>query len=178
MMKAALVCGLALLGAACDSRQHAPKTSGSVASPAPVEQSVPYGASEPVTMPAESTATAGPDAVLLTLADLKWIDDPVRPGTYQAAAEGDPDVGPAHFYLKYAQGFAGGLHSHTSDHGGWILAGTVILVIDGKETPLPPGAFYFVKGGKPHIAKCDPGAECIMTVDIRGKWDVVAEPAT
>ena len=122
-----------------------------------------------------ATATAGPDAILLTLADLNWIENPGRPGTYQAAAEGDPDTGPAHFYLKYAKGFAGGLHSHTSDHGGWILAGTVILVIDGKETQLPPGAFYFVKGGKPHIAKCDPSAECIMTVDIRGKWDVVSE---
>ena len=86
------------------------------------------------------------------------------------------DTGPAHFYTRYAKGYAGGLHSHTSDHGGWILAGTVILVIDGKETRLPPGAFYFVKGGKPHIARCDPGDECIMTVDVRGKWDVVAEP--
>ena len=74
-------------------------------------------------------AATGPDAVLLALADLKWIENPERPGTY-----------------------------------------------DGKETRLPPGAFYFVKGGKPHIAKCDPSDECIMTVDVRGKWDVIVEP--
>jgi len=159
MFKSRLVTGIAVLVAACGADRPASAASG-----------------EPTPIPAAGRSTAGPDAILLTLADLEWIENSERPGTYQAAAEGDPDTGPAHFYLKYAKGFAGGLHSHTSDHGGWILAGTVILVIDGKETKLPPGAFYFVKGGKPHIAKCDPGAECIMTVDIRGKWDVVSEP--
>jgi hypothetical protein len=96
-------------------------------------------------------AATGPDAVMLTLADLKWIENPERPGTWQAAAEGDPDTGPAHFYTRYAKGYAGGLHSHTSDHGGWIIAGTVILVIDGKETRLPPRCVLLRKGWQaPH----------------------------
>jgi quercetin dioxygenase-like cupin family protein len=159
LFKSQLVSGIAVLVAACGAHRQAAAASG-----------------EPAPMPVAAGSTAGPDAILLTLADLEWIENAERPGTYQAAAEGEPATGPAHFYLKYAKGFTGGLHSHTSDHGGWILAGTVILVIDGKETKLPPGAFYFVKGGKPHIAGCDPSAECIMTVDIRDKWDVVAEP--
>lgn len=114
------------------------------------------------------------DAILLTESDLEWIADPKRPGTYMAYAEGDPAKGPAHFYLKYDRGFAGGLHYHTSDHGGWILSGTVIIQVDGKDTKLPPGSFYFIKGKKPHIAKCDTTADCIMTVDVRGTWDAVS----
>jgi len=113
-------------------------------------------------------------AILLTESDLKWIADPKRPGTYMAYAEGEPATGPAHFYLKYDKGFAGGLHYHTSDHGGWILSGTVIIEVDGKETKLPAGSFYFIKGKKPHIAKCDLTADCVMTIDVRGKWDAVS----
>ena len=52
----------------------------------------------------------------------------------------------------------------------------MILAIDGKDTKLPPGSFYFVKGNKIHIAKCDAGAECIMTIDVRGKWDAIPDP--
>jgi quercetin dioxygenase-like cupin family protein len=131
----------------------------------------------PKTPPADATPTP-PDvhktgAILLTDADLKWIADPKRPGTFTAYAEGDPAKGPAHFYLKYEKGFAGGLHYHTSDHGGWILSGTVIIEVDGKETRLPPGSFYFLEGKKPHVAKCDATADCVMTVDVRGKWDAV-----
>ena len=50
-------------------------------------------------------------------------------------------------------------------------------MVDGNETKLTPGSFYFLKGKKPHTAKCDPSAECVMTVDVRGKWEVVPEPA-
>ena len=114
-------------------------------------------------------------AILLKTSDLDWVEDAKRPGTWRALAEGNPDTGPAHFYLKYQKGFTGGEHHHTFDHGGWVLEGTVILVIDGQETKLPPGSFYFVAGKKPHAAKCDPAADCVMTVDVRGKWDVVPE---
>lgn len=128
-------------------------------------------AAEASPMPPDARKTG---AILLTETDLEWIADPKRPGTYLAYAEGDPAKGPAHFYLKYEKGFAGGLHYHTSDHGGWILSGTVVIQVDGKERKLPPGSFYFITGKKPHIAKCDPTSDCVMTVDVRGKWDAVS----
>ena len=117
-------------------------------------------------------------AILLVPSELKWTADPKRPGTAMALAEGDPSKGPAHFYLKYEKGFVGGPHHHTNDHGGWILQGTVILELDGTDTKLPPGSFYFVRGNKIHVAKCDAGAECVMTVDVRGKWDAIPDPRT
>ena len=120
------------------------------------------------------TVDAKSGAIMVTESDLKWVADPKRPGTYMAYGEGDPAKGAAMFYQKYDKGFAGGMHYHSSDHGGWILAGTLILEIDGKETKLPAGSFYFIKAKKPHVAKCDAGADCIMTVSTRGKWDAVA----
>jgi len=125
---------------------------------------------------ADDKKTAAPKAaILIAASDIQWTPDPKRPGTYTAPAEGNPDKGPAHFYLKYDKGFAGGLHHHSHDHGGWILQGTVILVVDGVETKLPPGSFYFVKAKKPHLAKCDAAADCVMTVDVRGKWDAISD---
>lgn len=164
MRKLALILGLSLAATA-----HADKKQDATAKPA---------------APADPAAKPKPPvlgknkAILLTPTDLTWVEDPKRPGTWRALGEGNPDKGPAHFFLKYEKGFAGGEHYHTYDHGGWVLQGTVILVIDGQETKLPPGSFYFIKGRKLHIAKCDPGGECIMTVSVKGKWDAVpAKPA-
>jgi hypothetical protein len=30
---------------------------------------------------------------------------------------------------------------------------------------------------KPHMTKCEAGAACVLSMDVRGKWDVVAEAA-
>lgn len=121
---------------------------------------------------ADDFATTG--AILVVPADLKWVENPSRPGAWQAVVEGDPKVGPSHFFLKYAKNFDGGPHHHTSDHGGYVLTGTVLLTVDGKETRLPPGSFFWIKGGKVHSVRCE--AECIQAIDVRGKWDAIPDP--
>ena len=167
MLRNALVVSLALFSATAFAQPKA----GSGAAPAKDAKAPAAPAADAKPTPPDVKKTG---AILLTDADLKWMPDPKRPGTAMAYAEGDPDKGPAHFYLKYDKGWAGGLHYHNNDHGGWILQGTVIIEVDGKETKLPPGSFYFIKAKKPHIAKCDATADCIMTVDVRGKWDAVS----
>jgi quercetin dioxygenase-like cupin family protein len=124
-----------------------------------------------------STASADqgtPEATLLVPADLKWTESPSRKGAWMAVVEGDPKQGPSHFFLKYEKGFDGGNHHHTSDHGGYVLSGTVFLTVDGKETRLPPGSFFWIKGMKPHAVRCE--GECIQGIDVRGKWDAIPEP--
>ena len=115
------------------------------------------------------------DTILAIPADLKWTENPSRPGAWQAVVEGDPKTGPSHFFLKYAKNFDGGPHHHSSDHGGYVLSGTVLLTVDGKETRLPPGSFFWIKGGKVHSVRCE--AECIQAIDVRGKWDAIPDPA-
>ncbi len=58
--------------------------------------------------------------------------------------------GPSHFFLKYAENFDGGSHHHTSDHGGYVLSGTVLLTVDGKKT----------------------------RIDVRGMWDAIPDCAS
>jgi quercetin dioxygenase-like cupin family protein len=79
--------------------------------------------------------------------------------------------------VRFSGGFASPLHHHSSDHFATVVAGTIVFTIDGKDTRLPPGSFFSFKGKKKHITKCEAGADCILSVDVRGKWDVVSDEA-
>ena len=118
----------------------------------------------------------GKDSTTVVPGELKWTENPSRPGAWQAVVEGDPKTGPSHFFLKDAKNFDGGPHHHTSDHGGYVLSGTVLLTVDGKETRLPAGSFFWIKGGKIHSVRCE--AECIQAIDVRGKWDAISDAPT
>jgi quercetin dioxygenase-like cupin family protein len=116
-------------------------------------------------------------AVLTPASDLKWSDAPGMPGVKMAVVEGDPGKGANHFMVKFAGGFAAPLHHHSSDHHVTVLAGTLVLNVDGKEQKLPAGSYFSFKGKKPHTTSCEKGADCVLAIDSRGKWDVVPEEA-
>lgn len=118
----------------------------------------------------------GSGVTLVVPSDLQWVANPGRPGAWEAVVEGDPKTGPSHLLLKYAKNFEGGSHHHSSDHGGYVISGTVILTVDGKENHLPPGSFFWVKAGKVHSVRCE--GECIQAIEVRGKWDAISAPAT
>ena len=112
---------------------------------------------------------------LLPAGEILWSDVPGFAGVKMAALDGDPGMGAAHFLIKLQDGFAAPLHHHSADHFGTVLSGTLVLTVDGKETKLPAGSFFLFKGQKVHITKCEPGADCVLSIDSRGKWDVIPE---
>jgi quercetin dioxygenase-like cupin family protein len=115
--------------------------------------------------------------MLLPSADIKWQDVPDFPGVKMAALEGDPAKGAAHFLIKLQDGFAAPLHHHSSDHFVTVVSGTLLLTVDGTETRLPAGSFFVFRGMKRHVTRCEAGADCVLSIDARGKWDVVPEKA-
>lgn len=122
---------------------------------------------------AEKDGKKGGNAVLVPASDLKWSDVPGFPGVKLAVLQGDPAKGPHHSMIKFVGGFAAPLHHHSSDHYGTVVAGTLVLTVDGQETKLPAGSYFSFKGKKKHLTKCEAGAECVLSMDVRGKWDVV-----
>jgi quercetin dioxygenase-like cupin family protein len=124
---------------------------------------------------AANLALAGGGSLIVPTAELKWNDVPGFTGVQLATADGDPGKGPAHFFLKFAAGFAAPLHHHTANHWGTVVAGTLVLTVNGKEQKLPPGSFFEFSHKTPHMTKCEVGADCILSMDVRGKWDVVPE---
>ena len=117
----------------------------------------------------------GGTAVLTPASDLKWADVAGFAGVKMAVAQGDPAKGAAHFFIKFVGGFAAPLHHHSHDHYVNVLAGTVVLTVDGKDNKLPAGSFFSFTGKKQHMTKCDGTAECLLFIDSRGKWDIVPE---
>jgi quercetin dioxygenase-like cupin family protein len=119
-------------------------------------------------------AQGGGKAVVVPKADLKWADAGV-PGVSTAAVEGDMTKGPSHFFLRYAGGLVTPVHHHTADHYVTTLSGNLVLVADGKETKLAPGAYFALTGKAKHAARCEGTEACVMFIDARGAWDVVPE---
>lgn len=121
---------------------------------------------------ASSGKKAG-SAVLSPSGNLTWTDVPDFPGVKMAVLEGDPGKGACHFLIKLQDGFAAPLHHHSADHYVTVVSGTLSLTVEGVETKLPAGSFFQFKGMKKHVTKCEPGADCVLSIDARGKWDVV-----
>lgn len=117
----------------------------------------------------------GGSEVLIPASSLKWSDVAGFPGVQMAVLEGNPAKGPHHAMLKLPGGLSVPLHHHPSDHYVALLAGTMVFTVDGKETRLPAGSYFSFVGKKRHTTKCEAGADCVLFVDSRGKWDVIPE---
>jgi quercetin dioxygenase-like cupin family protein len=117
-------------------------------------------------------AKQGGIAVLVPASEVKWADVPGFAGLQMAVLDGNAAKGPHHSMLKFAGGFTAPLHHHSSDHYGTVIAGTLVLTIDGQEKKLPAGSYFSLRGKKAHMTKCEAGADCLLSLDVRGKWDV------
>lgn len=115
------------------------------------------------------------DAVLINNKDMKWMAAEGFQGVNTATVQGDAAKGAHHSFMKFDSGFSAPLHNHTSDHYVAVIAGTLILNVDGVEHRLPAGSYFSFKNKKNHITSCAPGAECLLFADVRGKWDVVPQ---
>ena len=119
----------------------------------------------------------GGDAALMPASSLKWSEVAGFPGVQMTVLQGNPEKGAHHAMMKLPAGFASPVHHHTSDHFVTVVSGTLVLTVDGKETKLPAGSYFSFIGKKKHITKCESGADCVLSVDSRGKWDVLPEDA-
>ncbi len=128
-----------------------------------------------LSVPAFAAKQPGGKAVLTDVSQLQWKE--VGPSVSMSVVEGNPEKGASHFFLKYAQGLDAPLHHHSPDHFVTLLAGNLVLVVEGKETKLTPGSFFSLTHKAKHAAKCEQGADCVMFIDARGKWDVNFEKA-
>jgi quercetin dioxygenase-like cupin family protein len=142
-----------------------------------VSFSFPAFAGEPAPKKADKKAAEtkkGPtNAIFVPAEQAAWKDVPGMAGVQMAAVQGDPMKGPHHALVKFTAGFTAPLHHHTADHYVTVVSGTMVETVDGQEQRLPPGSFFAFTKRKQHETKCDAGADCIISVDARGKWDVV-----
>jgi quercetin dioxygenase-like cupin family protein len=110
--------------------------------------------------------------------DLRWTEVKNQAGVQLAVVQGDSTRGSHHSFLKLAPGTSLPMHHHSSDHYVTVMSGTVVLTVDGDDHKLPAGSFFSLSGKKKHATRCEASAECVLSLDVRGRWDLVPESAT
>ena len=116
---------------------------------------------------------------LSLLADAKWTPL-MKEGPLPAFApiQGDAMKGEHFAYLKLAGGFVSPPHSHSSDYWAVLVQGKMThwSPDGGSEAaakPLGIGDLTYMPAKAVHISKCFPGAECILAMFQKGKFDFV-----
>ncbi|WP_241024243.1 DUF4437 domain-containing protein [Burkholderia sp. Ac-20365] len=129
------------------------------------------------TIPALANAAgANPDlyadsSKVVPVTELKFYQD--KEGLTIANGWGDPANGAHSNYIKMPGGTASGVHTHTSSYYGVVIAGVVANEPPGtkQDHPLPPGSYWYQKGGEQHVTKCISQTECIFFVTSKGAFD-------
>jgi quercetin dioxygenase-like cupin family protein len=117
-------------------------------------------------------------ATFVEAKEIKWTEPldpkgvPVK-GVHTATVDGDPAKGPHHTFMKFDAGFSVPVHHHSADHFVTVVAGTLVMTVDGQEHRLTPGSYFAFKNKQEHTTACAKGDDCIIFADVRGKWDVV-----
>jgi hypothetical protein len=106
-------------------------------------------------------------ALIIPASQLQWSVQtpglPIRISTLW----GDRDAGPFGELVKLPGGFDSGLHAHTGDYRGVLVAGTWIHIEEngaGADQQLTPGSYVLQPGRGMHVDQCKPGAECILFI--------------
>ena len=100
------------------------------------------------------------------------ISDGVHGELYAAPAYGDLAHGPHGTFIKMPAGYVSPTHTHTEDYWAVVVAGVMVnKEPDSPDLPLPPGSYYFQKGGEPHVTMCISPGGCIFFVSQNGKFD-------
>lgn len=63
------------------------------------------------------------------------------------------------YFASYPAGTEIEPHTHDTDNHGLVTLGTLILIVDGRETQVPAGQWYHVPAGQRHAARFEEDTE-------------------
>lgn len=123
--------------------------------------------------------TAPTSGIVLSASEMKWA--PQAPGLpiQIVTLWGNRNIGPFDELVKLPGGFDSGLHAHTGDYRGVLVAGTWIHVDEGgagADRELGPGSYVLQRGRGMHIDKCKAGADCVLFLFRTEKPDIIWPP--
>ncbi len=125
--------------------------------------------------------TPAKPATFTSFEEMKWDD---LGGPKMANASGDYKKGPYVGLFKLPAGFTSPMHTHTGEYEAIQLMGTTThwgVGEDGKAAKkMVPGSFWKMPSKLPHVSACAPGADCVIIVMQKTKFDYkehVVKPA-
>ena len=110
--------------------------------------------------------------LMVSFADLKWVELPERKGMQFAVLSGDPKVGPYTQIRKVPAGTDNPLHSHSSEIKNVIISGLWYTGADSASAKdFGPGSFVVMPADWVHVSGCRAASDCVFYQEGKGKFD-------
>ena len=110
--------------------------------------------------------------LMVSFADLKWVELPERKGMQFAVLSGDPKVGPYTQIRKVPAGTDNPLHSHSSEIKNVIISGLWYTGADAASAKdFGPGSVVVMPADWVHVSGCRAGSDCVFYQEGKGKFD-------
>ena len=110
--------------------------------------------------------------LMVSFADLKWVELPERKGMQFAVLSGDPKTGAYTQIRKVPAGTDNPLHSHSSELTNVIIGGVWYTGPNSTSAKdFGPGSVITMPADWVHVSGCRPGSECVFYQQGKGKFD-------
>ena len=110
--------------------------------------------------------------LMVSLADMKWVELPDRKGMQFALLSGDPKVGEYTQMRKVPAGTDNPLHSHSSELKNVIISGVWYTGRDAASAKdFGPGSVVIMPADWVHVSGCRSGSDCVFYQEGNGKFD-------
>ena len=128
----------------------------------------------PLALAADAKPPSTEDQLAVNVKDARW-SPPKNPeipqGVMASPIASDPVSGASISYAKFTPGLTFPMHWHTAAEYTSVVSGKIQFTVNGKTYDLEPGAYVVIPGKMPHMAKCAPGAECVLLTRRAGPVD-------
>ena len=122
---------------------------------------------------ADNKPPAMDEQMVVHVKEAKWTAPKapeIPPGAMASPIASDPN-GPNLGYAKFAPGYTFPMHWHSATEYTSLVSGKVQFTVNGKSYELEPGSYIVIPPKAHHMAKCAPGAECILLTRRAGPVD-------
>ncbi len=121
----------------------------------------------------------GSSPLMVSYAELKWIELPERKGTQFAVLSGDPKTGPYTQMRRVPAGTDNPLHRHSSQIKNVIIQGVLYTGVNlSAAKDFGPGSIIVMPANWVHVSGCRPGSDCVFYQEGNGKFDYHPAPAS
>ena len=110
--------------------------------------------------------------LMVSFAELKWVELPERKGMQFAVLSGDPKIGEYTQIRKVPAGTDNPLHSHSSELKNVIISGVWYTGADAASAKdFGPGSVVMMPADWVHVSGCRSGSECVFYQEGKAKFD-------
>ena len=121
----------------------------------------------------------GSSPLMVSYAELKWIELPELKGNQFAFLSGDPKTGPFTQMRRVPAGTDNPPHTHSSQTKNVIIQGVLYTGVNlATARDFGPGSVIVLPADWVHVSGCRPGSDCVFYQEGKGKWDYRPVPAS